>query len=86
MIERRPETNQQYSDDRCCSIIEQAASLRKDLLISQKSVSEMIGLSTHGNLTLIEQKKVIPRLDRMLRILSVYGYTLKVCKKEDVDI
>ena len=52
-------------------------------LREENQVSETLGLQSHGNLTLIEQGKSIPRLDRFLRILSVYGYTLDIVSSDD---
>lgn len=57
--------------------------LREDEHLSQSKVSSTLGLHSHGNLTLIEQGKTIPRLDRMLKILSVYGCTLDIVSLDD---
>ena len=57
--------------------------LREDEQLSQNKVSSILGLHSHGNLTLIEQGKNIPRLDRMLKILSVYGCTLNIVSLDD---
>ena len=64
-------------------LISEMTELREENRLSQNQVSETLGLQSHGNLTLIEQGKSIPRLDRFLRILSVYGYTLDIISSDD---
>ena len=67
-----------FADKKATEIIQKAVELRKESYLSQAQVSELLGLKSHGNITLIEQGKSIPGLDRILRILAVYGYTLDV--------
>lgn len=71
-----------YAEMKAQELIKECGDLREQAFLSQKQVSQQLGLTSHGNLTLIEQGKTIPRLDRFLRILSVYGYTLEITKKD----
>ena len=62
-------------------LIREMVSIRKDSYLSQKELAELMGLNSHGNITLIEQGKSSPRLDRFLKILGAMGYTLAIRKK-----
>lgn len=62
-------------------LIAQMTEIRKESYLSQKELASMMGLSSHGNITLIEQGKSYPRLDRFLKILGALGYTLEIRKK-----
>lgn len=70
-----------YASERCHELVEEAAALRESNFLSQREVSEALGLASHGNLASIESHKAVPRLDSFLRILSVMGYTLTITKK-----
>ena len=67
-----------YAERKTTEIVQKAVELRKENYLSQAQVSELLGLKSHGNITLVEQGKTIPGLDRILRILAIYGYTLEV--------
>lgn len=74
-------SHEEYAQSQLEKLIEKTAELRRENYLSQKQVCEILGLSSHGNITMIEQGKTIPRVDRLLKILSVYGYTLEIVKK-----
>lgn len=71
-----------YAETKCAELVDEATKLREEVWLSQRDVSEAMGLSSHGNLALIERHKSIPRLNGFLRILSVLGYTLKIVPKK----
>ena len=64
-------------------LVDQAVRLREEALLSQKQVATILGLSSHGSINAIETKKVMPRMDTFLRLLSVYGYQLQIVPKEN---
>ena len=66
-------------------LVDQAVRLREEALLSQKQVATILGLSSHGSINAIETKKVMPRMDTFLRLLSVYGYQLQIVPKENRD-
>ena len=66
-------------------LVDQAIKLREDALLSQKQVATILGLSSHGSINAIETKKVMPRMDTFLRLLSVYGYQLQIVPKEEME-
>ena len=63
-------------------LVNEAVHLREEALLSQKQVATILGLSSHGSVNAIETKKTVPRLDTFLKLLAVYGYTLKVVPDE----
>lgn len=67
---------------KCQELIDKATELRRKTLLSQKQVAEQLGLNSHGTVTQMEQGRGTPRLETFLRILSVYGYTLKIVPKD----
>lgn len=77
----RAERHIAYAERKCTELIDTAAKLRQDACLSQREVCDALGLTSHGNLTLIEKHKSVPTLDRFLRILSVLGFTLKIVPK-----
>lgn len=66
------------ASNQCSVLLSQFSTLRKESLLSQRELSEVMGLKSHGNITLIEQGKSVPRLDRFLKLLAVFGFTLKI--------
>ena len=64
------------------ALIDQTTELREKSFLSQKQVATILGLSSHASIHAIEKKKTMPRLDTILKILSVYGYTLKIVPDE----
>ena len=78
MKDNRAKAYEDYAEHRCRELVEESVALRNQSFFSQKQVSEALGLNSHGNITIIETGKSIPRLDRFLRLLAVYGYTLKI--------
>ena len=77
----RAEAHAAFAQQKCKELIEEETCIRKAVFLSQREVSEAIGLSSHGNLSLVEKHKAVPTLDRFLRILSALGYTLKIVPK-----
>ena len=75
------ETLESFAQEETQRLIHEMVSIRKESYLSQKELSELMGLSSHGNITLIEQGKSSPRLDRFLKILGAMGYTLEIKKK-----
>ena len=78
----RREEHEAYAAEKCHELIEEAISLRTAAHLSQKQVATALGFNSNGNIPLIEKGRSIPGLDKFLRILSVYGYTLKIIPKE----
>ena len=66
-------------------LVDQAVRLREEALLSQKQVATILGLSSHGSINAIETKKVMPRMDTFLRLLSVYGYELQIVPKKGTE-
>jgi len=77
----RSEAHNQYADDKCVELVDQASTLRQENWFSQRDVGEILDMKSHSSIAIIEQHKAIPRLDKFLRMLSVYGYTLKIVPK-----
>lgn len=75
------QNHEEFAQAQLEKIIRRTTELRQENYLSQKQVCEILGLTSHGNLTMIEQGKTIPKVNRLLKILSVYGYTLEIVKK-----
>lgn len=74
----------EFAEKRIQEIIKEMVQLRKDERLSIREVSEMINQKSHTFMWRIEtQEQANPRLDIVLKILAVYGYTLTVSKIED---
>lgn len=84
-IEKSPDENTRYAFMRSNELITQATTLRESNILSQRQLADLLGLKSHSNITLIEQHKTIPSLDRFLRILSAFGYTLEIVEKPGID-
>ena len=84
MYDEDMEWHKREAEKRTVELANDLAGIRKSLYLTQTQVSDSLGKTTHANLSKIEQGKTIPRLDHLLRILSVYGYTIKFIKKSDV--
>lgn len=78
----RADEHTSFAEEKCTELIDEATQLRKNAWLSHRELCETLGLSSHGNITMIENHKTIPRLDRFLRILSALGYTLKIVPKK----
>ena len=81
-MDEKAQKHYEYAEKKMLEIVDQATDLRNKQILSQREVAKMLGMTSHGNITMIEQHKTIPRLDNFLRLLSVYGYTLQVVPKE----
>lgn len=79
---KQPEEYLQAARDAQRQIVEYMTDLRKDAYLSQRQVAEILGLKQHTSISMIEQGKCTPSLTRVLQILAVYGYTLKIEKME----
>lgn len=77
----RKAEHEEYAKQQCSRLIAEAAELRAANYLSQQDVCKALGLSSHANLSEIERHQVVPNLEKFLRILSVYGYTLVIKKK-----
>ena len=75
--------NQEQFRREAGAIIAQTAQLREEAMLSQQQVATLLGLSSHGSINAIETGKTVPRLDTLLRLLSVYGYTLQLVPKTE---
>lgn len=60
------------------SLLREAGELRHNAYLSIRQVGTALGLQSHGNLSALEQGRTIPRLDRFIALLDVYGYTLEI--------
>lgn len=79
----RKEEHEAFAAQRYHELIEKAASLRNESHLSQKQVADILGFRSNGNIPLIETEKSMPGLDKFLKILSVYGYTLDIVPKPE---
>lgn len=78
----RKEEHEAYAERKYHELIEKSVDLRNAAHLSQKQVAEVLGFRSNGNIPLIETEKSVPGLDKFLKILSVYGYTLEIVQKE----
>lgn len=81
-IQEMTNEHELYSKQKTEELISQAVRLREESYLSQSDVSTILGIKSHGGLSRIEKNKVAPGLDRFIKILSVYGYTLEIVEKE----
>ena len=77
----RAEQHQNYASQKCVELVDEAVCIRNETCLSQRDISDILGMSSHANIVQIENHKTVPRLDNFLRILSVLGYTLKIVRK-----
>lgn len=84
-IEYNADTNKSYANQKCIELIAQVKEIREKNYLSQTKVASAMGLTSHSSLVSMENFHVIPRLDKFLALLSVYGYTLEIVKK-DADL
>ena len=80
-----PECYKTAAKEASQKIISSAIQLRKDAYLSQAQVGEILGLKNHTSISLIEQGKSSPGLEKILQILSVYGYSLEVVRMPDAQ-
>lgn len=67
------------------ALLQQTGELRQQAYLSIRQVSAALGHQSHGNLSAIEQGRTIPRLDRFIALLDVYGYTIEIVPKKETD-
>lgn len=77
-IQNKAEFFREFAEKRVSEIIQKEIELRNESYLSQAQVGDILGLKSSSGIAAIEKGKTSPGLDRILRILAVYGYTLDV--------
>lgn len=65
-------------------LIKELVSLRESLMLSQRQASTLLGWSSHGGLSSIENGRTKPSLARVIQILHIYGYHLEIVKNKEL--